>query len=116
MLWVDHESYFGPDRRTNAAGLRFFERRKQNCAGDPPPLNVALRNLRLHVLDAHGAGSNKFAERLNATAILADMHQEPDAAFELSSLGQSVARHSGEDLRAIIYTKIDRAHAKLRAA
>lgn len=115
MLWVDHDAYFGPDRRSHAAGLRLFERRKQNCAGDPPPLNVAMRNLRLRVLDSYGAASDRFAQRVCATAMLAEMHQEPEAAFELSSLGASVARHSGEDLRAIIYTKIDRAHAKLRA-
>lgn len=116
MLWVDHENYFGPDRRSNAGGLRLLERRKHNCAGDPPSLNVALRNLRLQVLDAHGDGAEGFAQRLGATALLAEMHHEPQAAFELSSLGQSIARHSGEDLREIIYLKIDRAHAQLRAA
>lgn len=116
MLWVDHENYFGPDRR-NAGGLRlFYERRKHNCAGDPPPLNVALRNLRLQVLDAHGAGANGFVQRLGSTALLAEMHDEPEAAFELSSLGDSITRHAGEDMREIIYRKIDRAHAQLRAA
>ena len=116
MLWVDHESYFGPDRRSNTGGLRLLERRKHNCAGDPPALNVALRNLRLRVLDAHGPGAERFTQRLAATALLAESLEERQTAFELSSLGESMKRHRGEDMRAIIYTKVDRAHAYLRAA
>lgn len=116
MLWVDHDSYFGPDRRQTPSGLRLIERRRENRAAPPPSLNVALRNLRLRVIDANGPAADRFVERLNGTALLANMHSEPEAAFELSSLSESVARHRGEDMREIIYKKLDRAHAALRAA
>ena len=116
MLWVDCDTYFGPDRRAKAGGLRLVERRKHDCAGVPPPLNVAMRNLRLRALDAHGASAGEFAQRAASTALLAEMHEESEAAFELSSLSESVLRHRGQDMRPIIYKKLDQAHAVLRAA
>jgi hypothetical protein len=116
MLWIDQDSYFGPDRRAKPRGFRLRERRRRACAGEPPSLHVALRHLRLRVLDAHGPGADDFAQRLTATALLAEMRHEREAAFELSSLSASVARHRGEDIRPVIYEKIDRAHALLRAA
>lgn len=116
MLWVDCDTYFGPDRRANACGLRLVERRKHDRATPPPPLNLALRNLRLRVIDARGSGVDAFAQRAASAALLAEMNHEPEAAFELSSLCESVLRHRGEDMRPIIYEKLDRANAVLRAA
>ncbi len=116
MMWIDCDSYFGPDRRSRSGGLRWNERRKHDCAADPPSLNVALRHLRLRAIDAYGDGAAAFAQRLASTAMLAEMQQEPDAAFELSSLSESVIRHGGRDIRPTIYQKLDRAHAALRAA
>jgi len=115
MLWVDCETYYGPDRRAKR-NLRLSERRKDPRVGEPPPLRIALRHLRLRVLDAHGPDADRFLQRLTATAMLAEMQGEPEAAFELSSLGASVARHWGEDIRPVIYNKIDRAQAVMRAA
>jgi hypothetical protein len=48
--------------------------------------------------------------------LLAEMQHEPETAFELSSLSESVVRHRGRDIRPVIYKKLDQAHAVLRAA
>lgn len=116
MLWVDHDSYFGPDRRRQPRGFRLIERRQHDCAGDPPSLHNAMRHLRLRVIEATGPMAAQFADRVKATALLASTQNEPEAAFELSSLGESITRHIGQDLRPIIYHKLDRAQAVLRAA
>lgn len=111
MLWVDEDTYFGPDRRRQAGGVRLFERRRENRAGNPPPLSTALRQLRLRVLDARGAGVDAFVRRLHGTAQLAELQGENDAAFELSNLGMTLDRTRIEDARASIYATLDRAHA-----
>jgi hypothetical protein len=116
MRWVDHDSYFGPDRRRPRRGFRLLDRRRHDCAGEPPSLHNAMRHLRLRVIEATGSSAAQFADRVNATALLAQMQNEPEASFELSSLGESITRHMGEDLRLIIYNKLDRAQAVLRAA
>jgi len=115
MLWVDNEHYFGPDRRQSET-LRIVERRRQNGAGSPPPLSTALRQLRLRVLDARGPGVSAFVNRVQATAVLAEMLDEPEAAFELNNLSLSLDRTCLDDVRQHIYTTLDRAHAVLRAA
>lgn len=115
MLWVDNESYFGPDRRANDT-LRIVERRRANNAGTPPPLSTALRQLRLRVLDARGSGVSAFVSRVQGTAMLAEMQNEPEAAFELSNLGMTLDRTCLDDVRQHIYSTLDRAHAVMRAA
>lgn len=116
MLWVDQESYFGPDRRQGDGGLRLIERRRVNDAGSPPPLATALRQLRLRVLDARGDGVQSFVNRVQGTALLAELQNEHDAAQELNALGITVDRTSLDDVRQHIYASLDRAHASLRAA
>ena len=116
MLWVDQESYFGPDRRGKACGMRLMERRHENRAGPPPPLGTALRQLRLRVLDAHGQGVALFVNRVEGTAKLAELQNEPDAAFELANLGAVLDRTCIDDARPQIYATLDRAHALMRAA
>ena len=114
MLWVDHQDYFGPDRRTKLAGLRLRERRRDNCAGNPPHLQTALRQLRMRVIEARGPGADAFAERAQSTALLAQMNDELDAADALSSLAMTAARGRTNDVRPILYEGLDRAHAALR--
>jgi hypothetical protein len=116
MLWVDEETYFGPDRRKADGGLRFLERRRTNRAGTPPPLATALRQLRLRVLDARGSGVDAFVNRVHGTALLAEMQNQTDAANELSVLGTTLGRTSLDDVRQHIYVSLDRAHALMRAA
>jgi hypothetical protein len=116
MLWIDHDAYFGPDRRLRDGGVRLFDRRRHNNAGQPPPLATALRQLYLRVLDARGSGRDAFLTRLEGTAMLAEMQDESDAAFELANLGMTLDRSCIEDARANIYATLDRAHALLRAA
>lgn len=115
MLWVDNESYFGPDRRQSET-LRIVERRRANGAGSPPPLSTALRQLRLRVLDARGSGVGAFVNRVQGTALLAEMQNEPEAAVELNALGLTLDRTCIDDARQHIYSTLDRAHAVLRAA
>ncbi len=116
MLWVDNETYFGPDRRQQCGGLRFTDRRRKACAGAPPPLSTALRQLRLRVLDAQGPGVNAFVNRVQGTAVLAELQDEPEVAFELKTLGMALDRTCLNDARANIYKTLDRAHAVMRAA
>jgi hypothetical protein len=115
MLWVDTETYFGPDRRQHS-GLRFNERRQDDYVGTPPPLSTALRQLRLRVLDAQGEGVSAFVNRVEGTAVLAEMQNEPEVAFELKTLGMTLHGTSIKDTRANIYKTLDRAHALMRAA
>jgi hypothetical protein len=116
MLWIDNDFYFGPDRRQVNGGARLLNRRRGNEASSPPPLSTALRQLRLRVLDARGPGVEAFVNRVQGTALLAEMQGEPDAAFELSNLGMTLDRTCIEDARENIYAVLDRAHALLRAA
>jgi hypothetical protein len=116
MLWIDDDNYFGPDRRQADGGLRLIERRRANKAASPPPLATALRQLRLRVLDARGAGVEAFVIRVQGTAALADLLNEPDVAFELNNLGLALDRTCLEDARGNIYATLDRAHDLMRAA
>jgi hypothetical protein len=116
MLWVDNDTYFGPDRRQTDRGLRWLERRQENRAASPPPLSTALRQLRLRVLDAQGPGVNAFVDRVEGTAALAQMHNEPEVAYELNALGLTLNRTCLNDARTNIYKTLDRAHEMMRAA
>lgn len=113
MLWVDHTSYYGPDRRRKAAGLRVRERRRYNAACDPPSLPIALRQLRLRILDARGPGTAPFIDRLQGAAIIAHIHGEDDASDALSSLAMTLARAQGADVRSALYEGLDRVHTVL---
>lgn len=114
MLWVDHQNYFGPDRRHARAGLRLHERRHDDCAGTPPPLATALRQLRLRVIDARGPGAAIFADRAQSLALLAQMHNEEEVSGALSSLARTAVRARDNDVRPILYAGLDRAQAALQ--
>ncbi|WP_135211515.1 hypothetical protein [Vitreimonas flagellata] len=113
MMWVDQPSYFGPDRRRRAASLRIRERRRENLAGHPPALNVALRQLRMQIIEARGPGLDRFIERAHSTSILAQENCEHDAADALSALSVYAARNRELDVRPALYQGLDRAHAAL---
>lgn len=114
MLWVDHENYFGPNRRVKQCGLRLRERRREDYACSPPPLPTALRQLRLRVLEARGGAAQTFANRATALALLAHDQHEPDAADALTSLANTAARGRDHDVRPALYNGLDRVHAQLR--
>lgn len=114
MLWVDQESYFGPNRRRKPGGLRMRERRRYDCTGMPPSLPIALRQLRMRVLDARGPNAARFADRSRSTALLAQMQGEHEASDVLTSLAMTAARGGGRDVRPALYDGLDRAHAALR--
>lgn len=113
MLWVDHDSYFGPDRRRKLGGLRVRERRRYNCAGNAPPLNTALRQLRMRILDAHGPAAASLSDRALAVASIAASHGEHDAAQALSALAASALRGRNDDVRPTLYKQLDRVHAAI---
>jgi hypothetical protein len=116
MLWVDHANYFGPDRRRKLVGLRMRERRRYNYAGSPPPLPTALRQLRMRILEAHGAGAVTLSERARGVAQLASAQGEHDAAKALSAFSASALRGRNADVRTSLYGDLDRVHTALRAA
>ncbi len=113
MLWVDNDSYFGPDRRRKLGGLRVRERRRYNYAGNAPPLNTALRQLRMRILDARGPAAAALSDRARAVASLAASHGEHDAAHELSAFAASALRGRNEDVRPTLYKDLDRVHAAM---
>jgi hypothetical protein len=111
MLWVDCRSYVGPDRRVAPPGLRIRERRRDNLADQPPPLERELRHLRLLVLDANGlTGVKLFVGRANAIARLAEANGELAIADILTGLSESLLRGHDEDARPFIYEQLDRLH------
>lgn len=114
MLWVDHTNYYGPDRRLKPHSFRLRERRQDNVAGNPPPLSTAMRQLRMHVIDARGAGAEVFADRAHGVAMLADVSGEHDAAAALSALAITAMRGRERDVRELLFRGLDRAHAQLR--
>jgi hypothetical protein len=115
MLWIDHENYFGPDRR-KAAKLRLVERRRENCAGNPPPLGTALRQFRMRVLDAYGPRSDAFVARALGMAQLAEMQDEPEAATALARLAGLAerGRERRADVRPALYDGLDQVETTLR--
>lgn len=116
MLWVDHENYFGPDRRRKLGGLRVRERRRYDYAGSPPPLNTALRQLRMRILGAQGPGAALLSDRARAVAMLAAHQGEHDAAHELSAFAAAALRGRNADVRSGLYKDLNRVHAAMHDA
>lgn len=116
MLWVDHANYFGPDRRRSKNGFRVLERRRENYAGPAPSLSIAMRQLRMHVIDARGASAPLFINRVRGVALIARAHKEIQAAQALTALAEALSKSRGADVRQQIYAGLDRAHAVLQAA
>lgn len=114
MLWVDNTSYFGPDRRCKRT-VRMLERRRENYAGPAPSLSIAMRQLRMRVLEAQGSQAPAFAERLRGVALIARMHNEPGVSNALNQLAGGLAAARGADVRQKLYAGLDRAHGMMRA-
>jgi hypothetical protein len=116
MLWVDHETYFGPDRRRKRSGLRLLDRRRMNRASEPPPLGTALRQFRMRVLDACGPDARAFVDHALGMAQLAEMQNEPDAAVALARLAALAERalEREHDVRPALYDGLDQVETTLR--
>lgn len=93
-----------------------LERRRENYAGPAPSLSIAMRQLRMRVLDAHGATAPVFAERLRGVAQIARLQNEPGVSNTLNQLASALDASRGADVRQKLYAGLDRAHAALRAA
>lgn len=116
MLWVDCETYLGPDRR-QVRTPRILERRRKNLAQNPPALNSALRRLRQHVLDATGNGAKAFAAKVHGVAQLAEFDCEPRASAMLYRLADYAAERGVQtDAREGIFFRLDRIRQTVRAA
>lgn len=67
--WVDNAEYFGPDRRRRPATKRWGERRRDDEAGQIPPLGALLRRLRVQMLGITGKDDHVRALQLLNGAI-----------------------------------------------
>jgi hypothetical protein len=92
------------------------DRRRYNYAGHAPSLSIAMRQLRMRVLDAQGARTAAFAERIRGTAQIAHFHNEPSVSNVLDGLANRLAAARGGDIRQALYDGLDRAHAAMRTA
>jgi hypothetical protein len=93
--------------------MRLRERRRYDYASRPPSLSTALRQLRMHVIDAQGpAGVREFADRTRAVALLAEMAKEHEAAIELQRLSMRLTL--SRDGRPAIYDALDRVQGVMR--
>lgn len=107
--WVDHEDYFGPNRRRLSALMRLRERRHDDLAGPAPSLNVALRKLKLHVFNATpGRKACAFAERALGTAMIAAQVDALTVQVALEDLASQILARSDRDWRSEIYRELDR--------
>lgn len=106
--WIDHASYFGPNRRRATKAFRIRERRCEDLSGPAPSLNVALRKLRLHVFDATpGRSAAAFAERVLGASIIAGESDAPDVQLQLEELARRILSHLERDWRSAIYRGLD---------
>jgi hypothetical protein len=107
MDWVDYKDYFGPDRR-RGRNKRLLDRRKEEVSGRPPSLRTALRQLRMRVLEAEGAGTEAFIARVQAVVTLAAIHDEPKAGEMLSRMALHLMRSKSLDVRQQLYRALDK--------
>lgn len=107
MEWVDYKGYFGADRRRGRT-KRLLDRRKEDVSGRAPSLRTALRQLRMRVLEAEGAGAEAFVARVQAVVTLAAIHDEPKAGDMLSRMALHLMRANGTDVREQLYRAIDK--------
>lgn len=114
MRWIDHPSYFGPDKRRAWFGVRLAGRRFDDFSGPPPPLSRAMRQLRQYVLDAYGDGLDVFIIRVESTALLARMNNEPETSAALLRLAAVAYLGKTRDVRPDLIDMLDRAHVALR--
>jgi hypothetical protein len=89
--------------------MRLGERREYDYGGNTPSLSAAVRQLRMHVLDAHGPGVAKFIERVRAVAWLAEEAEEQKAAAHLHKIA-AVMHQQGKikDMRNALYGALDK--------
>ncbi|MEQ1618185.1 MAG: hypothetical protein ABL883_07555 [Terricaulis sp.] len=107
MDWVDYKDYFGPDRR-RGRNKRLLDRRKDDISTRAPSLRTALRQLRMRVLEAEGAGAEIFIQRVQAVVTLAAIHDEPKAGDMLSRMAIHLMRANGADVREQLYRALDK--------
>jgi len=116
VKWIDAATYFGPDRRSGAFSHFILERRRHHAAGNPPPLHIALRQLRVRVLEAETAeGRSALRERLTATAMLAYAHGNSAIGDHLTGLARRL-EDAGEDFAARLQSELIAAEALLHDA
>jgi len=114
LRWVDTLSYFGPDRRSDQFSHFILERRKDDAAGPPPPLHVALRQLRMRVLEAETSeGRKALRDRLIATGLLADAQGRTAIGDLLTRLAERMDAAGEADVSAMLQEDLLTAEAML---
>lgn len=109
MQWVNNETFSGPDRRHRKNALRLHERRREDSLGSPPALTTAMRQLRQHILDAHGAEAAAFRTRALGLAALAAELGETAVAAALERLADIAAQGEHNDVRDDLHAALDQA-------
>ena len=90
MLWVDVETYEGPDRR-QARQWRLLDRRRENAAHQPPSMATKLRQLRVRALNVATPEDRAiFAAKARAASLLAEQHRRRMEARALEHLAEQV--------------------------
>lgn len=90
------------------------ERRRKDFAGPPPSLRAALRQLRVRVIDAHGAtGRAAFVARLLGTSLLANIQGHGPVGDMLMGLARKIQNNGAGDHRELMYEALDNAELTL---
>ena len=94
VVWIDSETYSGPDRRAGGSGTRIFDRRRrrhEKSWSEPPALATAIRQLKSALLGLQGeAAWARFAVRLDGAIRLAGRQGQDECALHLSTLRDAI--------------------------
>lgn len=89
MSWVDHKSYFGPDRRQPKRGFRLSERRREAVADEPLSMATAARRLNVWSMDAETpAKAATLSAPLAGMAALLRYHRDHELAERIDFVGR----------------------------
>lgn len=106
--WIDLANYFGPNRRGRSKAFRVRERRREDLSGPAPSLNVALRKLKLRVINASpGPNAAMFAECVLGVSIIAAEANAPEVQLELESVASQILARPHVDWRPTLYQELN---------
>lgn len=106
--WIDLGNYFGPNRRGPSKVFRVRERRREDLSGPAPSLNVALRKLKLRIMNASpGPNAAMFAEYVLGVSIIAAEANAPEVQLELESVASRILARPHVDWRPALYRELD---------
>ena len=91
-VWIEAETYSGPERRAGGSGTRIFDRRRhENAPSEPPALPTAIRQLKSASLGLHGEAQwLRFSVRLDGAIRLAERQGQIACVEALSGLRAAI--------------------------